>query len=266
MIWALVAILAVAVTYFVSGYVEKRLLFHPVRKLQTKPQQIGLAFEEITLQATDGVNVHAWFIPHPQPLATVLFSHGNSGNISTRLPKLRVFHELRLSVLLYDYRGYGQSGGSPTEPGLYLDGQTAYDWLANQKKISGDRLIAYGESLGGAVSVHLAARNKLGAIILEGTFAKYEEVARHHYPLLWRFRRMKFETVRLVESLTLPTLVLHSSEDEIIPVDQGRQLFAAAKQPKAFVELHGNHNGSFYDSGAVYEDGLRNFLAAHFHG
>ncbi len=263
--WTLFAI-ALAI-YVFGGFLERKLVFYPTQDVFETPESRGLTFEDVTLRASDDTALHGWWVPHPKARATVLFSHGNAGNISYRGDKLEILHGLGVSVLMYDYRGYGKSKGSPTEPGMYLDAQAAYDWLVKTQKIAPKQIIAYGESLGGTVSAHLAAGNEVGGVILDSTFSNIEDMARHHYPMLAPIRQLDFNALANIPKAKAPTLVLHSPQDDIVPYEQGKRLFAAANEPKQFVELQGDHNGGFlFNGGRIYTDGLRKFLDAHFPG
>ncbi len=267
---ALLASLLVACGLASAGYcqdlanLEKSLLFFPAKELVGTPAKIGLTFDEVSLETADRVKLHAWWVPCEQARATLLLSHGNAGNISHRLDKLKIFHDLGLNVLLYDYRGYGKSQGTPSEAGLYADAQAAYDFLLKEKKIPPRRIIAYGESLGGSMAAHLASKNAVGAMILDSSFSSLKDMAQTHYPLLAGLVQSKFDTLTATTSVTAPVLVLHSSGDEIIPFAQGKKLFEAAKEPKQFVELRGDHNSGYLTSKKAYVKGLESFVGAHF--
>jgi uncharacterized protein len=137
--------------------IENSILFYPDKVLEATPKKINLAFDDVSLLTADKVKIHAWWVPRENARATLILSHGNAGNISHRLAKLRIVHDLGLNVLLYDYRGYGRSEGTPNEKGLYADVQAAYDFVVKEKNIPAEQIVAYGESLGGPVAAHLAA-------------------------------------------------------------------------------------------------------------
>jgi uncharacterized protein len=242
--------------------IENSILFFPDKTLVATPEKIKLAFDKISLLTADKVKLHAWWVPRQNARATLIFSHGNAGNISHRLAKLRIFHDLGLNVLLYDYRGYGRSEGSPNEKGLYADVQAAYDFAVKEKNIPADRIIAYGESLGGPVAAHLAANNTVNLLILDSTFTNLKDMAQSQSPLLVPLVQSKFDTLSDVANVKSPTLILHSPDDEVVPYAQGRQLFAASKARKKFVKLHGSHNGGFLASKKAYVKGLGEFLTA----
>jgi uncharacterized protein len=243
--------------------IENSLLFFPQKELDGTPEKIKLTFDEVSLLTADKVKLHAWWVPHDSARATLIFSHGNGGNISHRLDKLRMFHNLGLNVLLYDYRGYGKSEGTPNEIGLYADVQAACDFAVKEKNIPAGEIVAYGESLGGPVAAHLAANNKVKALILDSTFTNLKDMARLQSPLLVALVQSRFDTLGDVAKVKSPTLVLHSPDDEVVPYAQGQKLFATSKAPKQFVKLHGGHNRGFLDSKKKYVKGLNDFLTAY---
>jgi fermentation-respiration switch protein FrsA (DUF1100 family) len=243
--------------------IENAILFFPDKKIEATPNKINLKFDAVELITVDKVKLCAWWTPSDNARATLIFSHGNGGNISHRLDKLKIFHDLALNVLLYDYRGYGKSEGSPNEKGFYADVEAAYDFVVNDKKIPADQIIAYGESLGGPVAAHLAANNKVQLLILESTFTNLEDMARLHMPLLAGLAKSKFDTLADVAKMKSPVLVLHSPNDEIVPYAQGQKLFASINTPKQFVILQGDHNNGFWKSKNTYMKGLDDFITAH---
>lgn len=239
-----------------------RLIYFPSRELDGgTPAAVGLAFEEVWLRSADGVRLHAWWVPAAAPRATLLFLHGNGGNISHRLLKLAMLNELDASVLLLDYRGYGRSDGAPSESGTYADAQAAYDWLRAQG-VAPEHLVVYGESLGGPIAVDLAARNPVGRVVLESAPASIAAVARFHYPWLptdW-FLTYRYDAMARLPRVAAPLLILHSPQDEIVPYAMAEQLYAAAPGDKRLVALAGGHNDAFAVAAPLYQAALRDFL------
>ncbi|OFZ67536.1 MAG: lysophospholipase [Betaproteobacteria bacterium RBG_16_56_24] len=230
------------------------MVFYPEtgREIIATPEQIGLPYEDIHLKTSDGINLHGWYIPAVQPRGTVLFLHGNAGNISHRLDSIEMFHRLGYSTLIFDYRGYGNSGGKPTEQGTYRDAEAAWRYLTEQRNISSCRIVLFGESLGGAVAAWLAARQKPdalkpAALVIASGFTSVPDLGQQLYPYLpvrW-LARIRYDTREYLRSVTAPVLIAHSPEDDIIPFEHGRALFAAANPPKQFLELAGGHNDGF---------------------
>ena len=243
--------------------IENAILFHPTKKLEGTPGRIHLKYEDVLLCTADNVKLCAWWTPCENARATMIFSHGNGGNISHRLDKLQIFHGLGLNILIYDYRGYGQSAGSPSEKGLYADAQAAYDYAVMVKHIPVNEIIVYGESLGGSVTAHLAANNDVTAMILDSTFASLKDMALARMPLLAGLTGSHYDTLANVAKVKVPTLVLHSANDDVIPYEQGRKKFAASTAPKQFVVLSGGHNDGFLRSKRKYVAGIDDFITVH---
>lgn len=241
---------------------QPSMVFHPARVLSVTPADWGLAYEDVEMTAADGTRLHGWLIPHPAARRTLLFLHGNAGNISHRGDSIAIFHRLGLEVLIIDYRGYGRSGGSPSEAGLYLDARAAWEELVTRRGIAPARIIVFGRSLGAAVAADLAAQTQPDGVILESGFSSARELARHLYPGLHRLIHVRydFDAARRIARVSSPVLVLHSPDDEIIPETLGRRLFAAAPEPKHFVVLVGSHNAGFMRSQPDYERALARFI------
>jgi fermentation-respiration switch protein FrsA (DUF1100 family) len=195
----------------------------------------------------------------------VLFCHGNAGNISHRLDWLEMFHELGLAVFLFDYRGYGQSRGTPDEQGSYLDAQAAWDFLTNTKRHSPGSVVIVGESLGGPIAAHLAKDVSPGALVLASTFTSAPDLASNFYwylpvRLLARFHYPTAEYVALVHA---PTLVIHSRSDEIVPFSHAETILGRANEPRQLLEIQGDHNSALLVNRRQIADGLERFLDAH---
>jgi len=226
------------------------------------PADAGLAYDEVRFRAADGPELHGWYVPAEGARATVLFMHGNAGDIRHRLDTLAFFHRLGLSVFIFDYRGYGESEGRTTEAGTYADAQAAWRYLVEERGAPPERIVLFGRSLGAAVAAWLAAREGPAALIIESAFTSAPELAAKYYwylPVHW-LARFHYDTRAALGRVGCPVLVLHSREDEIIPFAHGQALYAAAAGPKQFVELRGGHNEAFFVSQAVYAAALGEFL------
>jgi fermentation-respiration switch protein FrsA (DUF1100 family) len=266
MMWHALAILAAAFGGFaLLLYIfQSHLVFFPqtAREISATPSQFGLRYEDIQLQTSDGISLHGWYIPALQPRGAVLFLHGNAGNISHRLDSVLMFHRLGYSTLIFDYRGYGNSGGSPSEEGTYRDAEAAWRFLTVQQHIPSCRIVLFGESLGGAVAAWLAARQKPGALVIASGFTSVPDLGQQLYPFLpvrW-LARICYDTRVYLRAVSAPVLVAHSPDDEIIPFEHGRALFAAANPPKQFLELAGGHNDGFIFMRAAWVTVLGDFL------
>jgi fermentation-respiration switch protein FrsA (DUF1100 family) len=241
---------------------QPQMTFFPTAQLETTPAQWGLAYEEVMLRAEDGIRLHGWYLPHPAATRTLLFFHGNGGNISHRGESLAIFHRLGLNVLIIDYRGYGRSEGVPDEAGLYRDAAAAWRYLRQERGVAASQIIVFGRSLGGAVAVQLAAQVTPGALILESTFSSARDMASHLFPWLSKlvWLRYRFDSEAQIRQLRAPLYLLHSPDDEIIPYAMGQKLYAAAPVPKRFLMLRGDHNRGFVQSQPAYELGLQDLI------
>lgn len=245
---------------------QPNMLYFPTKEIEQTPTALGLSFEEVRFKTSDGLTIAAWHIPAPDMRASLIFCHGNAGNISHRLDSIRIFHDLGLSVLIFDYRGYGRSEGTPTEKGTYLDAEAAWNYLVKEKGIDPASIIIFGRSLGSAVAAELAMKRKAGALIIESGFTSIPDLGRKYYPYMpvSLITRFHYATIDKVSSLALPKLFIHSPEDETIPYDQGMRLFERAAEPKEFLKLRGDHNEGFLLSGELYINGLQQFISRYF--
>lgn len=266
--WVLLLIVGYVILALLLYLFQSRLLYHPAvssRALEATPAQAGLPFESVTLTTGDNIAIEGWYLPVPKNRGTLLFFHGNAGNISHRLESLRQFHSLDLAILIVDYRGYGRSQGHPTETGTYLDAQAAWHYLTTQRKIPAREIIIFGRSMGGAIAAQLAAHAQPGALIVESTFTSIPDLAAELYPFIparW-LSRFQYNTRRFLQAVACPVLIIHSRDDELIPFAHGQALFEAAHPPKQFLALNGDHNNGYLVNSRVYLEGIDAFLKNH---
>jgi fermentation-respiration switch protein FrsA (DUF1100 family) len=247
-------------------FYQNRLLFLPdlpSRTINNLPSAVNLAYEPVDLLTSDKVHLDGWFIPAPGERGVILFCHGNAGNISHRFDSLLLFHRMGFSTLIFDYRGYGRSQGKPSEAGTYLDVEAAWRYLTSKRSIAPSRIVLFGRSLGAAVAAHQATLHPPGALIVESSFTSVPDMAAELYPLLPArlLSRLDYNVQQLLQRVSCPLLVVHSRDDEIIPFRHGQALYAAANEPKQFLELRGGHNDGFLLAGQTYVQGLDNFLS-----
>ncbi len=234
-----------------------------MRQIEYTPQEIGLIYKEVFFKTEDGVELNGWFIPAKEAKRTILFLHGNAGNISHRFEKLQIFHDLNLNVFIFDYRGYGKSKGSASERGIYLDAKTAYDYLVSKEGVRKDEIILFGESLGGSVAIDLASKAEVKAIIVESAFTSAKDMARRIYPFIPPFFiASDFNSAKKIKDIHAPKLLIHSVDDEIVPFELGEKLFEAAPQPKIFLKIRGGHNTAFLDSEDEFKKGIGSFVSS----
>jgi len=232
------------------------LIYFPSREIAHTPSAASLTFRELTFTTDDGIELRGWWIPTPTQarLGEILFCHGNAGNIGDRLLEAQLLTSAGFDILLFDYRGYGQSKGRPDEPGTYRDARAAHDALLAQPEADPARVIYLGESLGGAIALHLALQRPPAGLILQSTFTSIRDLARHHYPPIppllipdW------YPSLSTIARLQAPLLVLHGDRDDIVPLSHAHALYDAAPPPKRIHVLPGRgHNDLVAISGAQY--------------
>ncbi|NNJ70816.1 MAG: alpha/beta hydrolase [Kiritimatiellales bacterium] len=228
-----------------------RLLFVPQDPSYTQlPRQVKLT-------TPDGDAITAVYYEHPAARHTILFSHGNAEDLGSVIPFMEQFFDLGYSLVMYDYRGYGTSEGTPSVPRLEQDVSTVYEWLVQEKKVDPQTIIAHGRSLGGAVAVWLAAHHEVGALVIESTFVSAFRVKTHWQLLPWD----KFNSLSLIPSVDCPVLVMHGEKDEVVPLWHGKALFDAAPEPKQHFWIEGAmHNDYAYVAGERYIATFQSFM------
>jgi fermentation-respiration switch protein FrsA (DUF1100 family) len=259
--------LAYAVLLAAACGLQSRLVYFPQvgRGDALTPAALQLIFEEVRITTADGQTLHGWFVPAPEARGTVLLFHGNAGNIAHRVSWLPMFRQLRLSALLFDYRGYGASTGTPTEAGTYADAEATWRYLTESRKIPAEQIVLLGESLGGAVAAHLAVRQTPAALVLHSAFTSVPDLGGDIYPFLpvRLLTRFQYDALATLRDVNCPVLVVHSRDDDIVPFSHGQRLFQAAPEPKTFIELRGSHNSGFVFMRAAWIRAFDEFLSLH---
>lgn len=247
---------------FAVAFFQAQLIYFPTRGYEQTPGDVGIPFETLRLDTADGETIVGWFVPRSGADATVLFFHGNAGNMSDRVYDARVLHDLGFNVLMIDYRGYGESTGSPSEKGLYKDAETAWTYLTETRGVPADRIVLFGRSLGGGVAIELARRHEPAALVVESTFTRLADVGSHHYSFLpvSLIVTQRFDSESKIPDIACPKLILHGKDDQLIPIALGRRLFDAAKEPKRFIETPGGHNNSGFTYTNEYTQQLADFV------
>jgi len=237
---------------------QRHLLFQPSSELLVTPDRAGMDYETVRVDTDDGETLHGWWIPArggaEAARGTLLFFHGNAGNISGRLQSVQQFHQLGLNVFLFDYRGYGESTGSPSEAGLYRDADAVWQYLTDTRAVEPSEIVVFARSMGGGPATRLASKTDPGAVILESVFTSVPDIAAYHYPFLpaRTLARIQFDVQSRVDALGAPLLVIHSRDDSIVPFAHGQRLYDAAADPRQFLEIDGGHNDGFLVSSERY--------------
>lgn len=236
----------------------------PSRRVENSPAAAGLAFESLQIATEDGETLDGWYVPAHEARATLLYLHGNGGNIGHRVEIIELFHRLGLAVLIIDYRGYGRSTGKPGEAGTYCDAEAAWRYLTETRHIPAADIVLYGESLGGAIAARLAQRHSPRALVLYATLTSVPDMAHELYPYLPTslLARYRYDTRAALATVRCPLLILHSREDEIIPFHHARELLAAVPGAKRLVELRGGHNDAPFVSRENFARAVGEFIQA----
>ena len=245
-----------------NWFIESQVFF-PNKTIEQTPAEIGLPFRDIRFKSSDGVRLHGWLVPASPPTRLLLFCHGNAGNISHRLDNIRLLHDIGISVLIFDYRGYGLSQGQISEKGFYLDSEAAHQVAVKWAEQHKAKLVIFGRSLGGIAAVHLGANGGCDGLILESTFTNMGAMARAHYPLPFveRWLKHRLNAAGEIGRLNAPILFVHGDTDRTVPIRLGRKLYEAASHPKEFYTIAGaGHNDTYLVGGKRYLDKIQAFL------
>lgn len=243
-------------------FLQTKMIFIPYKEIVATPSDLGLEFEDVNLKSQDGASINGWFIPAKNAEYTILFCHGNGGNISHRLDTISLFNKLPASFFIFDYQTYGKSKGSISEKGLYEDVAAAWDYLTKTKKIPAKKIIIIGRSLGGSIAAHAAAEFSPGGLVLESAFTSLTEIAGERLPFVpvsWLLN-YKLSTIDNLAKVKCPVLIIASPDDSIISFRHGKKLFEKAREPKTFVELTGDHDDCYFLCRTKYVAALKNFL------
>lgn len=223
----------------------------------------GLPLEEVWLTVDSDIRLYSWYVDAGPKQPVLLWCHGNAGNISHRLSNISELHRRGISVMIFDYRGYGKSTGVPSEAGFYQDALTAYDFLRTHKKVNPKRLVIFGRSLGTSVAGEVLRQRSAAGLILEGAFPSLQSMADHHYfgvPAHW-FLNSQFNLNEKLPDISRPLLVIHGENDTIVPIKFGKQVYEAAKPPKHWYPVRGaSHNDVPVVGGRAYFHQLKIFI------
>ncbi|MCD6413044.1 MAG: alpha/beta hydrolase [Elusimicrobia bacterium] len=245
----------------IGYFFQKGLIYDPSRRFVKNPENVGLNYEDVYFETSDGIKLNGWFVPQPAGGKVILFCHGNADNISFFCDSIKQFRDLGFGVFAFDWRGYGRSEGSPSEKGTYLDVLAAWNWLVAKKGISPGGIIVLGRSLGSSPAAWLCCRHKPFAAVIESGFYSLKEIASQRYPFfpVGFILKYRYETGEYLKKILCPVLVVHSRDDRVIPFSHGLRLFEAARPPKKFLEIRGTHRNGHLTS-ENYASGLLDFV------
>lgn len=249
------------------GCLENHFLYFPYKYPQGRWEEVtklNFPVDDCSFTSSDNIKLHGWFAPFPNSQTCILWLHGNAGNVSHRLEHLRLMRQmLKVNIFIIDYRGYGRSQGKPSETGLYEDALAAYRYLSGRAEISQEKIYIYGQSLGAAVAVFLAEKEKAAGLILEAPFSSLMDAAADIYPWLpvRLFTKERYASINRIGALKIPILIIHGLEDDIIAAEHSRRLYRAAPEPKELLLIkRAGHNDLYYLGGQKYWDKLKEFI------
>jgi uncharacterized protein len=241
---------------------QNNLVFFPKFDTEETPEQYGLNHDKITFKSTNANTIHAIYFPINKQNPTVLYCHGNYGNITYHLEHVSNFTELGLNVLVFDYSGYGKSTGKVSEENCYQDAQAAYNYLKDTLHISPNNIILFGHSLGAAIASHLAISNPSKGLILEAPFKSIKQLGAelHPYIPVKQLCHITLQNSENLPKINIPTLIFHSTEDKVIPYHHSQTLIEKANEPKLLIPLTGNHGNSTIKNKAIFQKILKDFI------
>jgi len=239
----------------------KSYLFSPDKELWVTPGDAGIPYEDVYFKTEDGLELNGWYLNNGKENPTLLYCHGNAGNISNRLTHIRLFRGIGLNIFIFDYRGYGHSGGEVSEAGMYEDACAAYIYLKSRGDLDPPKIFPFGESMGGAVAIDLACKHNPPLVIVQSVPTSMEALFKAKRAS--HFRGM-FDSLSKITHLRSPLLMIHGDRDEIVPYRLGRELFKAANRPKEFYRIKGaGHNNTFDVGGDEYFYKIMTFVLKH---
>ena len=247
---------------------DRMMIYFPQRVIEATPDSVGLAYEEVYLTASDGTRIHGWHITGRSNV-TLLWFHGNAGNISHRLDNILMLNRrLGVGVFIVDYRGYGLSEGRPSEKGIYMDAEAAFDYLVSDLGLDAEReIVLFGRSLGVGVAVEMGTRHRVRGVIIESGFTSIREMAESSgsplpISLVLLVFEARYDSISKIGRVESPVMILHGDRDDTVPYWMAEKLYAAASEPKTLYPIRGaNHNDTVYVGGEAYLRALGEFIA-----
>ena len=263
----MLALLVIAVGVRHMSFLDQMMVYFPERELSTTPANVGLAFEDVSLTAADGTKLHGWHVPG-ESRTTLLWLHGNAGNISHRVDNIAMLiQKTGLGVFIIDYRGYGRSEGKPSEKGLYMDAEAAFEHMTTDLGLDPEEdIVLFGRSLGVGVAVEMATRHRVRSVVVESGFTSVREMSKSSGMgalsiLLLPLIDARYDSLSKIGSALSPVMVIHGDRDEMVPFEMAEKLFAAASEPKRFHAIPGaSHNDTYVVGGEAYFEALRDFV------
>lgn len=262
----ILSIIVIIIILFIIFYnrIENFYVFFPQTEIAITPDDLRLNYKDIRFYSRDGEKLHGWFFPSGKDSPVILYCHGNACNISHLLEYVILLMERDMQVFIFDYRGYGNSTGSPSEKGIYMDAQAAYDYLVEEEKIVPDRIVLAGHSVGAAVAIEIAVKNDVRSVIIESAFTSTRDMSKRMFPmnLISFLLPANYNNLDKVAKIRAPKLFIHGMEDEIVPFEMGEKLFKTSMEPKFMYPVKGaGHNDTYVSGGEKYFQALAEFVS-----
>ena len=241
---------------------QDKLIFFPSKEIIETPKDYNLPYKDLYFSLDSQTKIHAWLIENPKAKSVIILCHGNAGNIANRLHLIYHIYQMNFSILIFDYPGFGKSTGKVNEESSYQAAQKSWDYLVEEKKVKSNHIIIWGRSIGGAIAAHLAKNKQAEALILESSFTSLLSIAKKQFPVfpIKQIARYSYDTSKIIAEIKIPTLIIHSKEDEIIPFTHGEELYKKANEPKQFLEIKGSHNEGWFISRKKYFKEIKEFI------
>lgn len=266
----LIIVAVVILVSFVARHMlilDRQMIYFPQRDLEATPDSVGLVYDDVYLTASDGTRIHGWHIPGRSDV-TLLWFHGNAGNISHRLDNILILNRrLGVGVFIVDYRGYGLSEGRPSEKGIYMDAEAAFEYLTDELGLDAEQdVVLFGRSLGAGVAVEMGTRHRVRGVVLESGFTSIREMAGASgsplpIPLVLTLFEARYDSISKIGRVESPVMILHGDRDDTVPFWMAEKLFAAASEPKTLYPIRGaGHNDTVYVGGEGYLKALAEFI------
>ncbi len=259
--WMLIGLTVFALICIVFYARQRSLIYFPNRQMPSLEQYHASDMQVVSIPTTDHLQLNGWYKPAKDGQPTILYFHGNAGNIGGPMFLVRKFLQAGLGVLLVEYRGYGGNPGSPSEQGFYTDGRAGVRFLQEQG-VNGKKLVLFGESLGAGVATEMATETPSCAVILQSPYTSMVDLASYHYPWIFMKPWDRFNSLQRIGNLNAPLLILHGKLDQVVPYAQGLKLYEQAKSPKELISFDHNDHHNLW-SQANYATNIISFINKH---
>ena len=263
-VYSSIIIITILLLIYNSKMIEKNFIYFPDKNVDISPGNYNLIYDDVYFKTEDSLTLHGWFIYGKDTNKTVLWFHGNAGNISHRVHNIKeMLNIMNVNIFIFDYRGYGNSEGKPSEKGTYIDAKAALNYLQSRSDIDQNQIIYFGRSLGSAIASNLATQSNPKYLILESPIPSIPYMAKHAYPFLpiSKLLKTQYDTIENLQTITKPVLIIHGDKDNTVPIEGAMKVFESANDPKQLYIIKGaDHNDTYLIGGYKYFEVIDNFI------